>query len=94
MKSREKVRLLTTANTIILQKLILNEVYQLEVQNSNSPSLMLMKSPIPCKSILKKIMTEIEFIRVESDLLDICGISDEQCSSKIFSIISKFAPLR
>ena len=93
MESREKVRVLTTANTIILQKLILKDVHQLEVENSNNPSLMLMKSPIPCKDILKKIMIEIEYIRVESDLLDICDIWDEECSSKVFSLISKYATL-
>jgi hypothetical protein len=65
MESREKVRFLTTANTIILQKLILKEVHQLKVENSNSPSLMLIKSPIPCQNSLKKIMAEIEYIRVE-----------------------------
>jgi superfamily II DNA helicase RecQ len=81
MESREKVRFLTTANTIVLQKLILKEVHLLEVGNSNSPSLMLIKSPIPCQNSLKKIMAEIEYIRVESDLL---GIWDEECSSKFF----------
>jgi hypothetical protein len=94
MESREKVRFLTTANTIVLQKLILKEVHQLEVENSNSPSLMLIQSPIPCQNSLKKIMAEIEYIRVESDLLDICGIWDEECSSKMFSLISTYAPLR
>ena len=94
MESREKVRFLTTATTIILQKFILKEIQQLEVDNSNCPSFMLIKSPIPCKNMLKKIMTEIEYIRVESDLLDICGLWDEECSSKIFSLISTYAPLR
>lgn len=94
MESREKVRCLTSANTIILERLILKELHQLEVDNINSPSLMLMKSPIPCQNSLKKIMSEIECIRVESDLLDICGIWDEECSLRIFSLISTYAPLR
>ena len=52
----ERVRFLTTANTIILQKLILNELHQLEADNSSTLNLMLMKSPIPPQNVLKKIM--------------------------------------
>ena len=89
----ETVRFLTTANAIILQKLILNKLHQLEADNSSTPNLILMKSPIPPQNVLKTIMTEIHNIKVESDLLDICGIWDEECSLKIFSLISTYAPL-
>ena len=83
----ERMRFLTTANAIILQKL-----HQLEADN-NTPNLMLMKSPIPPQNVLKKIITEIHNIKVESDLSHICGIWDEECSLKIFSLISTYAPL-
>ena len=89
----ERVRFLTTAYATILQKLFLNELHQLEADNSSTPNLILMKSPIPPHNVLKTILTEIHYIKVESDLLDICGIWDEECSLKIFSLISTYAPL-
>ena len=52
-----------------------------------------MKSLIPPQNVLNKIMTEIHNIKVESDLLDFCGIWDEECSLKIFYFIATYAPL-
>lgn len=69
-----KVRSLSDPNKIILEELILKELKQFEADSIDNQSLILINSSTHFQDIQNKIVREIEYIRVESDLLDSCGL--------------------
>lgn len=88
---KHKVRALPTKTKAVLEELIFSELNQFEA-HTTLPGEMLFS--FSCEqNILQKIMEGIDYIETESDLLDDYKIWNETCSSKIFSFISKYAPL-
>jgi len=75
----------------VLEELIFSELSEFETP-TNFTGVTLFSFTCE-KNLLQKIMEGIEFIENESDLLDTYGIWDETCSSKVFSFITKYAPL-
>lgn len=90
-KVKRKVRSLPTENKAVLEELIFSELTEFEAHTS-LPGEMLFSFSHE-KNALQKIMEGIDYIETESDLLDDFKIWNETCSSKIFSFISKYAPL-
>ena len=90
-KVTRKVRTLPTDNKTVLEELIFSELNEFETP-TNFTGVTLFSFTCE-KNLLQKIMEGIEFIEKESDLLDTYGIWDETCSSKVFSFITKYAPL-
>ena len=75
----------------MLEELIFSELNEFEA-HTNLPAEMLFSFSHE-KNVLLKIMEGIDYIETESDLLDDYKTWNETCSSKIFSFISKYAPL-
>ena len=75
----------------VLEELIFSELDEFEALTS-LPGEMLFSFSHE-KNVLEKIMEGIDYIETESDLLDDYNIWNENCSAKIFSFISKYAPL-
>ena len=88
---KTKVREVPANNKPVLEGLISSEITYFEALN-NLTGLMLFTYKSE-SNLAQKIMEGIEFIKTEPDLLDTFGIWDETCSSKIFSLITHYAPL-
>ena len=88
---KNKVRMLPNVNKTILEELIFSELFDQET-HITSDSVMLFTSPVEA-DLARKIINGIEYIQTESDLLETYGLWNETCSSNIFSLISKYAPL-
>ena len=84
-------RALPTENKAVLEELIFTELNEFEAHTS-LPGEMLFSFSHE-QNVLQKIMEGIDYIETESDLLDDYKIWNETCSAKIFSFISKYAPL-
>ena len=88
---KTKVREVPANNKPVLEGLISSEITYFEALN-NLTGLMLFTYKSE-SNLAQKSMEGIEFIKTEPDLLDTFGIWDETCSSKIFSLITHYAPL-
>lgn len=88
---KTKVREVPANNKPVLEGLISSEITYFEALNDLT-GLMLFTYKSE-SNLAQKIMEGIEFIKTEPDLLDTFGIWDETCSSKIFSLITHYAPL-
>ena len=88
---QRKVRSLPSENKAVLEELIFSELNEFEAHTSLPAEMLFSFSDE--KNVLEKIMEGIDYIETESDLLDDYQIWNETFSSKIFSFISKYAPL-
>ena len=88
---KPKVREMPAGNEPVLEGLISSEITYFEALTDLSGLILFTyKSE---SNLAQKIMEGIELIKTESDLLDTFGIWDETCSSKVFSLITHYAPL-
>lgn len=91
---KRKVRAMPTENKAVLEELIFSVLNEFEAHTSvPGENFFMLFSFSHEKNVLPKIMEGIDYIETESDLLDDYKIWNETCSSKIFSFISKYAPL-
>ena len=90
-KVKRKVRAMPTENKAVLEELIFSELDEFEALTSLPGEMLFSFSQE--KNVLENIMEGIDYIETESDLLDDYKIWNENCSAKIFSFISKYAPL-
>lgn len=83
-----------TENKAVLEELIFSVLNEFEAHTSvPGENFFMLFSFSHEKNVLPKIMEGIDYIETESDFLDDYKIWNETCSSKIFSFISKYAPL-
>jgi superfamily II DNA helicase RecQ len=87
-KPTKKFRMLAITNRAILEE----KIY-CEVLNKNQVKSEMFSIPSIEVDVVDKMMEGIEYIETESDLLLTYGIWDEDISSKIFGLISTYAPL-
>jgi len=91
---REMVRILPEENYETLKELITNELSNPLAEDIGSEC----GAELFClpteTDLVEKIIDGIESIETESDLLINYGIWNENCSSKVFHLISQYAPLK
>ena len=91
-RGKGKVRALPNENKAVIEELIFSAELNEFESHTSLPGEMLYSFSHE-KNVFQKVMEGIDYTETESDLLDDYKIWNETCSSKIFSFISKYAPL-